>query len=90
MPVAMAVGTREESARDGPACAGQGSCSHTLAWKGGGSPLEGSAMSLLLILLILIIVLGGGGFYAGGPRVGGSLAGILLIVLIVLALTGRL
>ena len=49
-----------------------------------------SAMSLLLILVILLVLLGGGGFYAGGPRVGGSLAGLILLVLIILALTGRL
>lgn len=47
-------------------------------------------MSLLLILIILLIVLGGGGFYAGGPRVGISLGGLILVILIVLALMGRL
>lgn len=48
------------------------------------------AMSLLLILLILLLVFGGGGFYAGGPRVGVSLGGLILIVIVVAALTGRL
>jgi len=48
------------------------------------------AMSLLLILIILLVLLGGGGFYAGGPRAGISLGGLILIVIIFLALTGRL
>jgi hypothetical protein len=51
---------------------------------------EGDAMSLILILLILLLVLGGGGFYAGGPRVGISLGGIILLIIIFMAVTGRL
>ena len=47
-------------------------------------------MSLLLILVILLVLLGGGGFYAGGPRVGGSLAGLIVLIQIILELTGRL
>jgi hypothetical protein len=53
------------------------------------SRIEG-AMSLLLILLILLILLGGGGFYLGGPRTGISLGGLILIIIVVMALTGRL
>jgi hypothetical protein len=48
------------------------------------------AMSLLVILLILLVLFGGGGFYAGGPRVGIGLGGLILIILVVMALTGRL
>jgi hypothetical protein len=48
------------------------------------------AMSLLLILIILLVLLGGGGFYAGGPRIGISLGGLILIVIIFMAVTGRL
>jgi hypothetical protein len=48
------------------------------------------AMSLLLILIILLLVLGGGGFYAGGPRVGISLGGLILLIIIFMAVTGRL
>ena len=48
------------------------------------------AMSLLLILIILLVLLGGGGFYAGGPRAGIGLGGLILIVIVILALTGRL
>ena len=47
-------------------------------------------MSLLLILLILLVLFGGGGFYAGGPRVGISLGGLILVVIVIMALTGRL
>lgn len=47
-------------------------------------------MSLIVILLILLLVLGGGGFYAGGPRVGLSLGGLILVIIVIMALTGRL
>ena len=47
-------------------------------------------MSLLLILIILLLLFGGGGFYAGGPRVGISLGGLILLVIIFMAVTGRL
>jgi hypothetical protein len=47
-------------------------------------------MSLLLILIVLLLLLGGGGFYAGGPRAGISLGGLILLVIVFMALTGRL
>jgi hypothetical protein len=47
-------------------------------------------MSLLLILIILLLVFGGGGFYAGGPRIGISLGGLILIIIVFMAVTGRL
>ena len=47
-------------------------------------------MSLILILLILLLVFGGGGLYLGGPRAGISLGGLILIVIIFMAVTGRL
>jgi hypothetical protein len=37
---------------------------------------------LLIVLILLILLLGGGGWYAGGPRVGGTLGTILVIILI--------
>jgi hypothetical protein len=52
--------------------------------------IDEGAMSLLLILVILLVLLGGGGFYAGGPRAGIGLGGLILIVIVILALTGRL
>jgi len=47
-------------------------------------------MSLLLILIILLVLLGGGGLYLGGPRTGISLGGLILIVIVIMAVTGRL
>lgn len=49
-----------------------------------------SVMSLLLILIILLLVFGGGGLYLGGPRTGVSLGGLILIVIVIMAVTGRL
>jgi len=37
-----------------------------------------------------MLVFGGGGFYLGGPVIGGSGFGLILLILVVLALTGRL
>lgn len=48
------------------------------------------AMSLLLILIILLLVFGGGGLFVGGPRTGISLGGLILIVIVFMAVTGRL
>jgi hypothetical protein len=48
------------------------------------------AMSLLLILIILLLVFGGGGMFLGGPRTGISLGGLILIVIVFMAVTGRL
>jgi len=47
-------------------------------------------MSLLLILLILLLVFGGGGMALGGARTGISLGGLILIVIVFMAVTGRL
>ena len=47
-------------------------------------------MSLIVIQIILLILLGGGGFDAGGPRVGISLGGLILLIIIFMAVTGRL
>ena len=47
-------------------------------------------MSLLLILIILLLLFGGGGFSAGGPRVGVSLGGLILFIIVIMAVTGRL
>ena len=52
--------------------------------------LRESVMSLLLILIILLVLLGGGGLYLGGPRTGISLGGLILIVIVIMAVTGRL
>ena len=48
-------------------------------------------MSPLVLILILILLFGGGGgYYAYGPYGGIGIGGIVLIIPLVLALTGRL
>ena len=37
-----------------------------------------------------MLLFGGGGFYLGGPVIGGSGFGLILLILVILALTGRL
>ncbi len=37
-----------------------------------------------------MLLLGGGGFYVGGPLIGGSGFGLVLLVLLVLYFTGNL
>lgn len=46
--------------------------------------------ALLIILLVLLIVGGFGGYRYGGPGWSGGWVGVLLLVIVVLALTGRL
>jgi hypothetical protein len=46
-------------------------------------------MNLLLLIVVLLLLFGGGGFYFGGPVIGGSGLGlVLLICLIVFCLGG--
>ena len=46
-------------------------------------------MNILLLIIVLLQLFGGGGFYFGGPAVGGSGLGlILLICLVVYAMGG--
>jgi hypothetical protein len=50
----------------------------------------GHAMSLLLIILIVVLLVGvPGGWRYGGPYMGGGV-GLIILILIILALTGRL
>jgi hypothetical protein len=37
-----------------------------------------------------MLLFGGGGFYLGGPLIGGSVFGLILLVLLVLMFTGKL
>ena len=41
-------------------------------------------MNLLLVLLVLLLLFGGGGFYFGGPIVGGSGIGLILLICLVI------
>ncbi|MEO8550758.1 MAG: hypothetical protein ABI678_12320 [Kofleriaceae bacterium] len=56
-----------------------------------GAPLElpDGMLAILLILLVLALLGGGFGYRSAGPW-GWSPAGILVVILVVMALTGRL
>jgi hypothetical protein len=46
------------------------------------------ALNILLLLLPLLVWIGGGGFYFGGPIVGGSGIGLILLICLVIYLGG--
>ena len=45
-------------------------------------------MNLLLIIIVLFLLLGGGGFYIGGPVIGGSGLGLVLLICLVIFIMG--
>ena len=45
-------------------------------------------MNLIIILLVLLLLFGGGGFDFGGPMIGGSLLGLILVIALVMYFTG--
>jgi len=49
-----------------------------------------SIMNLLVILIVLMLLFGGGGFYLGGPVIGGSGFGLILLICLILFFTGGL
>jgi hypothetical protein len=40
-------------------------------------------MNPLLLILIVLLLFGGGGFYLGGPVIGGSGLGLILVVCLI-------
>ena len=46
------------------------------------------AMNLLLLVVVLLLLFGGGGFYLGGPVIGGSGLGLILLICLVSYLAG--
>ena len=46
------------------------------------------AMNLLLVLVVLLLLFGGGGFYFGGPLIGGSGIGLILVIALVVYFMG--
>ena len=46
------------------------------------------AMNILLLMLVLLLLFGGGGFYFGGPVIGGSGLGLVLLICLVVYLVG--
>ena len=53
-----------------------------------GAPGYIQAMNILLLMVVLLLLFGGGGFYLGGPVVGGSGLGLILLICLVVYLAG--
>jgi len=47
-----------------------------------------AAMNPLLLVIILLLLFGGGGFYFGGPAIGGSGLGLVLLIALVIYFMG--
>ena len=47
-----------------------------------------AGMNILLLMVVLLLLFGGGGFYFGGPVIGGSGLGLLLMICLVVFLLG--
>ena len=45
-------------------------------------------MNLLLLVVVLLLLFGGGGFYFGGPAIGGSGLGLVLLICLIVFLMG--
>jgi hypothetical protein len=47
-----------------------------------------AGMNILLLMVVLLLLFGGGGFYFGGPVIGGSGLGLILLICLVLFFMG--
>jgi len=47
-----------------------------------------TGMNILLLMVVLLLLFGGGGFYFGGPVIGGSGLGLVLLICLVVFLMG--
>jgi len=47
-----------------------------------------AVINLLILVLVLFLLFGGGGFYFGGPIIGGSGLGLVLLICLVIYLMG--
>jgi hypothetical protein len=45
-------------------------------------------MNILLLMVVLLLLFGGGGFYFGGPVIGGSGLGLVLLICLVVFVMG--
>ena len=45
-------------------------------------------MNILLLIVVLLLLFGGGGFYFGGPVIGGSGLGLILMVCLIVWIMG--
>ena len=47
-----------------------------------------AGMNILLLMVILLLLFGGGGFYFGGPVIGGSGLGLVLLICLIVFIMG--
>jgi hypothetical protein len=47
-----------------------------------------TVMNMLLLIVVLLLLFGGGGFYLGGPVIGGSGLGLVLLICLVIYFMG--
>ena len=47
-----------------------------------------TGMNILLLMVVLLLLFGGGGFYFGGPVIGGSGLGLILLICLAVYLLG--
>jgi hypothetical protein len=47
-----------------------------------------AGMNILLLMVVLLLLFGGGGFYFGGPVIGGSGLGLVLLICLAAYLLG--
>jgi hypothetical protein len=47
-----------------------------------------AGMNILLLMVVLLLLFGGGGFYFGGPVIGGSGLGLVLLICLAVYLLG--
>jgi hypothetical protein len=47
-----------------------------------------TGMNILLLIVVLLLLFGGGGFYFGGPVIGGSGLGLILLICLIIFLAG--
>jgi len=45
-------------------------------------------MNILLLMVVLLLLFGGGGFYFGGPVIGGSGLGLILLICLIVWIAG--
>jgi hypothetical protein len=45
-------------------------------------------MNILLLMVVLLLLFGGGGFYFGGPVIGGSGLGLVLLICLIVWIAG--
>ena len=51
-------------------------------------PEYSQPMNTLLLIVVLLLLFGGGGFYFGGPVIGGSGLGLILMICLIIYLVG--